>query len=169
MSCGLTLSVLRPQQAWGYMLMVIKSLTSSIWSRVFTPAKQLRKCSSNTSIQALQRGAKAEDAVQGLSWGGPLDCKCASQSPAVFAKCQFLGPTWASDSVNLDWNPGICMFIALDSSIDKDSACNAGYPSLIPGSGRSTGEGIGYPLQYAWASLVAQLVKNPPAMQETWV
>ena len=61
------------------------------------------------------------------------------------------------------------MFIALDSSIDKDSACNAGYPSLIPGSGRSTGEGIGYPLQYAWASLVAQLVKNPPAMQETWV
>jgi len=35
--------------------------------------------------------------------------------------------------------------------------------------GRSTGEGIGYPLQYSWASLVAQLVKNPPAMQETWV
>ena len=38
-----------------------------------------------------------------------------------------------------------------------------------PGSGRSTGEGIGYPLQYTWASLVAQLVKNPPAMWETWV
>ena len=40
---------------------------------------------------------------------------------------------------------------------------------MIPGSGRSSGEGIGYPLQYSWASLVAQLVKNPPAMQETWV
>ena len=40
---------------------------------------------------------------------------------------------------------------------------------MIPGSGRSTGEGIGYPLQYSWTSLVAQLVKNPPAMQETWV
>ena len=40
---------------------------------------------------------------------------------------------------------------------------------LIPGLGRSTEEGIGYPLQYSWASLVAQLVKNPPAMQETWV
>ena len=40
---------------------------------------------------------------------------------------------------------------------------------MIPGSGRSTGEGIGYPLQYTWASLVAQLVKNPPAVQETWV
>ena len=40
---------------------------------------------------------------------------------------------------------------------------------MIPGSERSTGEGIGYPLQYSWASLLAQLVKNPPAMQETWV
>jgi len=40
---------------------------------------------------------------------------------------------------------------------------------LVPGSGRSAGEGIGYPLQYSWASLVAQLVKNPSAMQETWV
>ena len=51
-----------------------------------------------------------------------------------------------------------------DSSVGKESACNAGDPSLIPGSGRSPGEGIGYPLQYSWASLVAQLVKNPPAM-----
>ena len=56
-----------------------------------------------------------------------------------------------------------------DSSVGKESACNAGDPSSIPGSGRSTGEGIGYPLQYSWASLVAQLVKNPPAMWETWV
>ena len=40
---------------------------------------------------------------------------------------------------------------------------------MIPGSGRSTGEGIGYPFQYSWASLVAQLVKNLPAMWETWV
>ena len=56
-----------------------------------------------------------------------------------------------------------------DSSVGKESACNAGDPSLIPGLERSTGEGIGYPLQYSWASLVAQLVKNLPAMQETWV
>ena len=40
---------------------------------------------------------------------------------------------------------------------------------MIPGLGRSAGEGIGYPLQYSWASLVAQLVKNPPARWETWV
>ena len=55
------------------------------------------------------------------------------------------------------------------SSVGKESACKAGDPSLIPGQGRSDGEGIGYPLQYSWASLVAQLVKNPPATQETWV
>ena len=54
-----------------------------------------------------------------------------------------------------------------DSSVGKQSTCNAGNPGSIPGSGRSAGEGIGYPLQYSWAFLVAQLVKNPPAMQET--
>ena len=56
-----------------------------------------------------------------------------------------------------------------DSSVGKESACNAGDHGSIPGSGRSTGEGNGYPLQYSWASFVAQLVKNPPAMWETWV
>ena len=55
------------------------------------------------------------------------------------------------------------------SSVGKESACNAGDPGSIPGSGRSTGEGIGYPLQYPWASLVAQLVKNLPVMWETWL
>ena len=55
------------------------------------------------------------------------------------------------------------------SSVGKESTCNSGDPGLIPGSGRSAGEGIGYPPQYSWASLVAQLVKNPSAMRETWV
>ena len=55
------------------------------------------------------------------------------------------------------------------SSVDKESTCNAGDPGSIPGLGKSAGEGIGYPLQCSWASLVAQLVKNLPAMQETWV
>ena len=55
------------------------------------------------------------------------------------------------------------------SSAGKESACNAGDPGSIPGSGRSPGEGIGHPLQYSWASLVAQTVKNPPAVRETWV
>ena len=55
------------------------------------------------------------------------------------------------------------------SSAGKESACNAGDLDSIPGSGRSPGKGIGYPLQYSWASLVAQTVKNLPAMQEIWV
>ena len=55
------------------------------------------------------------------------------------------------------------------SSVGKVSACNAGDPIWIPGSGRSAGEGIDYPLQYSWASLVVQLVKNLPAMRETSV
>ena len=54
------------------------------------------------------------------------------------------------------------------SSVDKESACSAGDPGSIPGLGISAGEGIGYPLHYSWASFVAQLVKNPPAMRETW-
>ena len=54
-------------------------------------------------------------------------------------------------------------------SVGKESACNAGDPGSVPGLGRSAGEGIGYPLQYSWTSLVAQLVKNLPAMWETWV
>ena len=54
-------------------------------------------------------------------------------------------------------------------SAGKESACGAGGPSSIPGSGRSSGEGRGYPLQCAWASVVAQLVKIPLAMRETWV
>ena len=56
-----------------------------------------------------------------------------------------------------------------NSSVCKESTCNAGDPSSISGSGRSPREGIGYPLQYSWAFLVAQLVKSPPAMRETWV
>ena len=55
------------------------------------------------------------------------------------------------------------------SSAGKEFACNAGDPSVFPGLGRFPGEGIGYTLQYSWVSPVAQLVKNQPAMQETWV
>ena len=51
----------------------------------------------------------------------------------------------------------------------KEPTCNAGDLNSIPGLGRSPGEGTGYTLQYSWASLVAQMGKNPPAMQETWV
>ena len=54
-------------------------------------------------------------------------------------------------------------------SAGKESTCNVGDPGWIPGSGRSAGEGTGYPLQYFWEILVAQLVKNLPEVPETWV
>ena len=56
-----------------------------------------------------------------------------------------------------------------DSLVGKESPCNAGDPGSIPGSGKSTREGIGYTLQYSWDSLVAELEKNLPAVRETWV
>ena len=56
-----------------------------------------------------------------------------------------------------------------DTLVGKESACKAGDTGSIPGLGRSPGEGIDYPLHCFGASLVAQLVKNPPAMWETWV
>ena len=79
-------------------------------------------------------------------WHGVVSERRVSQSPA-----------WALELVT-------CF-----SSVGKESACNAGDPALVPGSGRSAGDRIGYSLQYSWASLVAQLVKNLPAVRETWV
>ena len=62
------------------------------------------------------------------------------------------------------------IFMSFPGSSDgKESAYNAGDPGSIPGSGRSPGKQRGYPLQYSWASLVAQMVKNLPTMQDTWV
>ena len=75
----------------------------------------------------------------------------------------FLGVV--QENLHRDWPKG-----GISGSLaGKESACNAGDPSSIPGPERSPGEGIGYWLQYSWISLVAQMVKNPPAMQETWV
>ena len=76
-----------------------------------------------------------------------------------------LGPnTW-----HFIFSIGINNMAFLVAQLVKESACNAEDPSSIPESGRSPEEGTGYPLQYSWASLVAQLVRNLPAMQETWV
>ena len=62
-----------------------------------------------------------------------------------------------------------CIYPDPRPSAGKESTCNAGDPGLIPGLGKSPGEGMGSPFQYSWASLMAQIVKNPPAMLETWV
>ena len=64
----------------------------------------------------------------------------------------------------------VCIYVGFpDSSVGKESTCNAGDPNSISGSGRSPGEGIDYPLKNSWASLLAPSIKNPPAMHESWV
>ena len=79
---------------------------------------------------------------------------------------QFLG---LEDGWRRDRLPTLIFLVFPRGSAGKESACHAGDPSSIPGLGKSAGEGIGYPLQYSSASLVAHLVKNLPAMRETWV
>ena len=72
--------------------------------------------------------------------------------------------------------PVLCLFFCptrlqgfVGNSADKESAWNAGDPCSIPGSRSSTGERIGYPFQYFGTSLVTEMIKNPPAVQETWI
>ena len=62
-----------------------------------------------------------------------------------------------------------CVWLFLSRSTSKESTCHTGDPGSVPDLRRLAGEGIGYPLQYSWASLIPQLLKNPPAMWETWV
>ena len=85
--------------------------------------------------------------------------------------CQALSSNETLHGLRCSWGTELCSSIQgfPDSSVGKESACNAGGPSLIPGLGRSAGDGIGSPLQCPRASLVAQLVKNLPAKQETKV
>ena len=98
--------------------------------------------------------------------GNPLQCSCL-ENPRDG------GAWWAAVcGVTQSWtrvNRLSSRSSSPDSSVCKESTCNAGGPSSIPRLGRSAGERICYPLQYSWAALVAQLVKNPPAMWETWV
>ena len=108
-------------------------------SRVIT----LRNFKSKTRGLLLSRRADFPEGYQG--WIHPLNI--SSNNGAL---SHFLAPGWGFP----------------DSSVDKESTCNAGDPSSISGLGKSTGEGIGYPLQYSWASLVAQLVKRLPARWE---
>ena len=110
-------------------------------------------------------------------WRGPLGpaagTGCRLSRPCLFIRNKFhfistfQNMLLSLQHVNLFF-PGKSLGFP-DSSIGRPSACSAGNPGSIPGSGRSAGERIGYPLLYSWVSLVAQLVKNPPAMQETWV
>ena len=86
--------------------------------------------------------------------------------------------SWGKKTLFNKWcNNWLCIWASLVAQLvknppakkkKKEPACN-GDSGVIPGSGRSPGEGVGYPLQYSWVSLMAQMEKNLPAMQETWV
>ena len=87
--------------------------------------------------------------------------------------CKYLFETWFSIILSIYSGVELLDLMLIlgfpGSSAGKESACNARDPCSIPGLERSPGEGIGYPLQYSWAFLVAQTVKNLPTVQETWI
>ena len=111
----------------------------------------------------------------GEGGGNPLQCSClenprdgAAWWAAVYGVVQSQTRLKRlSSSLSSSRRPASWGFP--DNSAGKESACHAGDPGSIPGLQRSAGEGICYPFQDSWASLVAQLVKNPPAMWKTWV
>ena len=95
--------------------------------------------------------------------------RVGNPSPHIIMLFFFLAGTYLL-SCNFQVNNTVLITMVFpDSSVGKESTCNAGDPTSIPGSGRSAGEGTGYPLQYSWASLEAQLVKILPAVWEIWV
>ena len=104
-----------------------------------------------------------------VGWEDPLEKRKASHSSNLAWRIPWTVWSLGSQRVRHDWATFTFTLGFPDSSAGKESTCKAGDPGSIPGSRRSAGEGIGHPLQYSWASLVTQLVKNPPAMQETWV
>ena len=101
-----------------------------------------------------------------------IELKCLI-SLALVVRFFTTSVTWEARGIWYYWSklfiPSLLVKCFCGPSAGKESTCIAGDPGLIPRLGRSAGEGIGYPLQYSWASLVAQLVKNQPAVWETWV
>ena len=106
----------------------------------------------------------------GEGHGNPLQCSCLENPMdrearrATVHVSQRVGHDWVPNAMQVYYTLGFP-----GSSAGKESAYSSGDPGLIPGLGRYAGEGIGYPLHCSWASLVAQLEKNLPAMKETWV
>ena len=113
-----------------------------------------------------------------IQWQEVLGAKCSEHRPGGHGRllsCLLLsGAKLSASHVTLKspylWTQATSAPPGFPGSpAGKESAYHAGNPGSIPGSGRSPGEKIGYPLQYSWASLVTQMVKNPPAMLETRV
>ena len=108
--------------------------------------------------------------------GNSLHCSCLENprnGEAWWAAISGVTQSWTRlkrhSSSSSSSSSSVCIWAFPGSSAGKESTRNVGDPGWIPGSGRSAGEGIGNTQQYSWASLLAQMVKNPPAMWETWV
>ena len=114
---------------------------------------------------------KQGDNIQPWHTTLPVCCSVSSSNCCFLTAYRFLRRQLRWSGIPISWRifHSLLWSTSLTEQLVKESACNAGDPGSIPGLGRSAGEGIGYPLQYSWTSLVAQLVKNPPAMRETWV
>ena len=110
------------------------------------------------------RRRRGQQRMRCLYWHHQLDGHEFEQAPGAGSGLAFCSPWGRNESDMTEWLNWLTC-----SSAGKESTCNAAEPSSIPGLGRSPWEGISYPLQCSWASLVAQTVKNPLAMQETWV
>ena len=80
----------------------------------------------------------------------------------------YIHTSLSASLITFDWMQDMYWVFA-GSSAGKESTCNAGDPSTIPGSGRSPGEGIYYPFQCSWASLVIQIIKNQPDVKKRWI
>ena len=140
------------------------------WGSFFLPGQGIQK---NVRLNGRNRASKPFGRKQGA--GSAPDPDTENQGKWKLPKC--IKYTYPSTHPFIILQ-GIHLLIFTESYCylgipwwhdGKESTCNAGDSGSIPGSGRSLGVGIGYPLQYSWASLVAQTVKNPPAMRETWV
>ena len=127
-------------------------------------------------VQSVKRLLAMRDTwVRSLGREDPLEKEMAAHSSTLAWKIPWMEEPGGLQSVGLqrvghNWATSLKRLLSFrHSSVGKESTCNPGDPGSIPESGRSAREGTGYPLQYSWAFLVAQTVKNPPAMQETWV
>ena len=117
--------------------------------------------------------AKQETGVQFLGQEDPLEKGMATHCSILVWRIPWTSPWGRKESHTTEQLSQYVYEYVYEgfphSLVGKECTCNAGDPSPIPGSGRSHGEGIGYPLQYSCASLVTQTVKNPPAVWETWL
>ena len=133
-------------------------------------------CSSVLSFPRVCASAKSLQSCPTLCY--PMNCSLPGSFVHGILQARILGwvafPFSRGSSQPRDWTQVSCIaggFFTIWATREAwfDSWCNAGDPGSIPGLGSSPGEGIGYPLQYSWASLVAQMINNPPARQKTWV